>query len=76
VIAELSQPGLQEEIDAAIAREAQSRADLQTLQGGGRSAETAELDASLNRLKSDRRRSTEDARIAPAPPAETGRHCF
>ena len=54
VIAELSQPGLQEEIDAAMAREAQARADLQTLQGGGRTAETAELDASLNRLKSDR----------------------
>jgi HlyD family secretion protein len=54
IIAELSQPGLQEEIDAAVAREAQARADLQTLQAGGRSAETAEIDASVNRLKSDR----------------------
>ena len=54
IIAELSQPGLQEEIDGAVAREAQARADLQTLQGGGRSADTAELDASVNRLKSDR----------------------
>jgi HlyD family secretion protein len=54
IIAELSQPGLQEEIDAAIARESQARADLQTLQGGGPSAETAEIDASVNRLKSDR----------------------
>ena len=54
IVAELSQPGLQEEIDAAVAREAQARADLQTLRDGGRSAETAELDASVNRLKSDR----------------------
>jgi HlyD family secretion protein len=54
LLAELSQPGLQEEIDAAAARVAQARAELQTLQAGGRSADTSELDASLNRLKSDR----------------------
>jgi HlyD family secretion protein len=54
VVAELSQPGLQEEIDAAVAREAQARADLQTLQGGGPSGETAEIDASVSRLKSER----------------------
>jgi HlyD family secretion protein len=54
VIAELTEPGLQQELDAAIAREAQARADLQTLQAGGRSSETAELDGTLNRLKSDR----------------------
>ena len=37
VLAELTEPGLQQELDAAIAREAQARADLQTLQSGGRS---------------------------------------
>jgi HlyD family secretion protein len=54
VLAELTEPGLQQELDAAVAREAQARADLQTLQAGGRSSETAELDGTLNRLKSDR----------------------
>jgi len=54
VLAELSEPGLQQELDAAIAREAQARANLQILQAGGRSADTAELDGTLSRLKSDR----------------------
>jgi HlyD family secretion protein len=54
VLAELSEPGLQQELDAAIAREAQARASLQILQAGGRSSDTAELDGALNRLKSDR----------------------
>jgi HlyD family secretion protein len=54
VLAELTEPGLQQELDASIAREAQARADLQTLQAGGRSSETAELDGTQNRLKSDR----------------------
>ncbi len=54
ILAELSQPGLQEEIEAAGAREAQAKAELQTLEAGGRSAETSELDASISRLKSDR----------------------
>ncbi len=54
VLAELTEPGLQQELDAAIAREAQTRADLQTLQTGGRSSEIAELDGTLNRLRTDR----------------------
>jgi HlyD family secretion protein len=54
ILAELDEPGLQQELDAAIAREAQARANLQILQAGGRSADTAEIDGSLNRLKSDR----------------------
>jgi HlyD family secretion protein len=54
VLAELNEPGLQQELDAAVAREAQARAELGTLQTGGRSAETAELEGSVNRLKSDR----------------------
>lgn len=54
VLAELTEPGLQQELDAATAREAQARANLQTLQAGGRSADTTELEGTLNRLKSDR----------------------
>jgi HlyD family secretion protein len=54
VLAELGKPGLQQELDAALAREAQARADLETLEAGGRSSDAAELDGTLNRLKSDR----------------------
>ena len=54
VLAELSTPGLQDEIDAATAREAQARADLSTLQAGGSSAQIAELDGNLSRLRADR----------------------
>jgi HlyD family secretion protein len=54
LLVELSAPGLQDEIDAASAREAQTRADLQTLEAGGRSADTSELSGNLNRLRSDR----------------------
>jgi multidrug resistance efflux pump len=54
VIAELNAPGLQDEIDAATAREAQARADLSTLQAGGSAAEIAELEGNLHRLHSDR----------------------
>ncbi len=54
VLAQLSEPGLEQELEAATAREAQARADLQTLQAGGRSSDITELDGSLNRLKSDR----------------------
>jgi HlyD family secretion protein len=53
-LAELSEPGLQQELDAAEARELQARADLQTLQAGGKSADTSELEGSVNRLKADR----------------------
>jgi len=54
VLAELSEPGLQQELDAAIARESQARANLQVLQAGGRSSDITEIDGALNRLKSDR----------------------
>jgi HlyD family secretion protein len=54
VLAEISEPGLQQELEAATAREAQARAELQTLQAGGKSADTAELEGSINRLKNDR----------------------
>lgn len=54
VLAELSTPGLQDEIDAATAREAQARADLSTLEAGGNSEAIAELDGNLRRLRADR----------------------
>jgi HlyD family secretion protein len=54
LLAELSEPGLQQEIDAATAREAQARAELQTLQNGGRSSDTSELEATRDRLQTDR----------------------
>lgn len=54
ILAELSEPGLQQELDAAVAREAQARADLSTLEAGGRTSDAAEIDGTINRLKSDR----------------------
>jgi multidrug efflux pump subunit AcrA (membrane-fusion protein) len=54
VIAELAEPGLQQELDAAAARQAQASAELGTLQAGGRSADTAEIDATVSRLRTDR----------------------
>jgi HlyD family secretion protein len=54
ILAHLNEPGLEQELQAALAREAQSRADLQTLQAGGRSSDGAELDGSLSRVKADR----------------------
>jgi HlyD family secretion protein len=54
LLAELSQPGVAEELATAEARAAQSRAELGTLRAGGRSAELAELDGSTARLKSQK----------------------
>ena len=54
VLAELTEPGLQQELDVAVAREAEARADLQTLEAGGRSSEIADLDGNINRLQTDR----------------------
>lgn len=54
VLAELSTPGLADEIAAGSAREAQARAELSTLQSGGGSAALGELEGSLRRLRSDR----------------------
>ena len=54
VIAELSNPGLAQELDAEKAREAQAGAELQTLQAGGRSSDIEEIEGSLNRARTDR----------------------
>jgi HlyD family secretion protein len=54
VIAELSQPGTEEELQSAEARAAQARADLSTLTAGGRSADLAEIDGNLAVLRKQR----------------------
>jgi len=53
-IAQLSQPGLGDDLQAAEARVSQSRVALETLKAGGRSSEQAELESDLNRLKGQR----------------------
>lgn len=53
-LAELSEPGLTEDLAAAAAREAQARAEMQTAQAGGSTSGLAEIDASLNRANNDR----------------------
>ncbi|MES1257825.1 MAG: efflux RND transporter periplasmic adaptor subunit, partial [Acidobacteriota bacterium] len=54
LLAELSQPGVAEELASAEARTAQARAELATLQAGGRGSEIAELDGSAARLTAQR----------------------
>jgi HlyD family secretion protein len=54
VLAELSQPGLPEDLEASEAREQDARAALETLRAGGRTADRAELQGNLNRLITQR----------------------
>ena len=54
LIAQLSEPGLSEELQANEARAAQSRAELETLRSGGRSSELADIQSSLTRLQAQR----------------------
>jgi HlyD family secretion protein len=54
VLAELSQTGLTQDLAAAEARAAQSRAELQSYTAGGRTSDVAELNASLSRLQASR----------------------
>jgi HlyD family secretion protein len=54
VLAEISQPGVAEDLDASEARVSQARAALETLRAGGRGSEQAELEGELNRLKQQR----------------------
>lgn len=53
-LAELSDPGLQQETDAATAREAQARAELSTLESGGRGPDISEIEGTVSRLKHER----------------------
>ena len=54
VFAELSQPGVSEELQSAEARAAEARAELSTLTAGGRSADLAEIDGNLAVLRKQR----------------------
>jgi multidrug efflux pump subunit AcrA (membrane-fusion protein) len=54
VLATLSRPGGAEELAGAEARAAQARAELEALRAGGRGVDTAEIEGSLNRLRSQR----------------------
>jgi HlyD family secretion protein len=54
VLAELSQPGLTEDLQASEARAEEARAALETLRAGGRTADRAEMQGSLNRLVTER----------------------
>ncbi len=54
LLAQISEPGLAEELNAAEARQAQSQGELDTLSRGGRTAELTDIENSLNRTKFDR----------------------
>lgn len=54
LIARISQPGVEQELAGARARAAQSRSALQTLQGGGKSEQLADLDADMLKTRFDR----------------------
>jgi HlyD family secretion protein len=54
LFAEISQPGQQDELQSAEARAAQARAELSTLQAGGRSADLAEIEGNLAVLRKQR----------------------
>lgn len=53
-VAEVSQPGVAEELQASEARLAQAQAALSALKAGGRDAQQAEIDGEVARLKSRR----------------------
>ena len=54
VFAEISQPGLEQELQSAEARAAEFRAELSTLAAGGRSADLAEIDGNILLLRKQR----------------------
>lgn len=53
LVAQLSEPGLTEELAAAEAREAQARAALQTLTEGGKPVELAQIESDLEHTRVD-----------------------
>jgi len=50
-IAQISNPGLADQVSAAVARTAQAQADLDALSKGGRSAELADIESNLAKAK-------------------------
>jgi HlyD family secretion protein len=61
VLAELSQPGVAEELSAAQARVAQARAELEGLRSGGRGAELSEIEGNINRLRAQKEAAQKNA---------------
>ncbi len=53
-VAQVSNPGLADQLKVAEARTAQAQADLDGLSKGGRPAELADIESNLNRAKSER----------------------
>ncbi|HUP04611.1 MAG TPA: efflux RND transporter periplasmic adaptor subunit [Bryobacteraceae bacterium] len=60
-LAALGDPSLQADIQSGEARVNELKADLQTLQGGGRPAELAEIENSLSRARLDLQQEQRDA---------------
>ncbi len=58
---ELSQPGLEQELQTAEASAAEARADLSTLSAGGRSGDLAEIDGNVARLRNQRAQAVANA---------------
>ncbi len=54
LLAELSQPGASEDVQASEARVEQARAALETLKSGGRGSDQAAIEGDLNHLKEQR----------------------
>ncbi len=54
VVAEISQPGLDQELPAAEARLAQAKAELSTLMSGGRSSDVTEIEGNIAVLRGQR----------------------
>ena len=53
ILAQLTDPAVQSAIDSANARVSEAQANLQVLQGGGRSAEISDIENSLSRARFD-----------------------
>ncbi len=60
LLAQLSEPGLNEELLAAEAREQQARAALQTLKQGGKSVELAQIESDIEHTRSDHDQALKD----------------
>ena len=60
LLAQLSQPGLDEDLRAAEAREEQARAALETLKQGGKSVELAQIESDLEHARSDHDEALKD----------------
>lgn len=60
LLAQLSEPGLNEDLRAAEARDAEARAALDTLKQGGKSVELAQIDSDLEHARADHEQALKD----------------